>query len=90
MEEFKPADADNTPVPQRDAENTLDAPDAAQNGPAAEGDDATVIKEEERPAPENGDGGGVMQRPVKRRKLDDSTPSRSASSRAVSPPWKAW
>jgi helicase SWR1 len=48
------------------------------------------VKEEEQPATENGDdgsGGGVMARPAKRRKVEESTPRRSTS-RAVSPPWK--
>ncbi|KAH7390950.1 helicase swr1 [Phaeosphaeria sp. MPI-PUGE-AT-0046c] len=90
MEEVTSADADiDHPVPQRDTDNALDAPDAAHDESTV-GNAVPVIKEEERPGPENGDGGGLMQRPVKRRKLDDSTPSRSASSRAVSPPWKAF
>jgi helicase SWR1 len=86
MEEVKSADADIDPIPQHDANHETDAPDAAQNGAVTEEDTAPVIKEEEQRVVENGEDGGVI-RPVKRRKLDDSTPTRSAS-RAVSPPWK--
>ncbi|KAF2128235.1 hypothetical protein P153DRAFT_424126 [Dothidotthia symphoricarpi CBS 119687] len=53
-------------------------------------DDAPLIKREEGPAAANGDDHGPgMQRPAKRRKLDDSTPHRPAP-RAVSPPWRAF
>jgi helicase SWR1 len=88
MEEVRSADADIDPIPRPASTH------AAQHGVAAEDDaaSAAAIKEEEAPAVENGeeDGGGdggVMQRPVKRRKLEDSTPTRSTS-RAVSPPWR--
>ncbi|KAF2017854.1 hypothetical protein BU24DRAFT_420916 [Aaosphaeria arxii CBS 175.79] len=47
------------------------------------------IKKEEELSGENGDDGGVAQRPAKRRRLDELTPRRSAS-RAVSPPWKSF
>jgi helicase SWR1 len=91
MEEVKSADADIELVPQPASTH------AAQHGAAAEEDaaPAAAIKDEEGPVVEigeedggGGDGsGGVMQRPVKRRKLEDNTPTRSAS-RAVSPPWR--
>jgi helicase SWR1 len=87
MEEVTSADADIDPVPQRDTNHSLDAPDAAHNGAAADEDPASAVKDEEQAAGENGDDGGVMQRSAKRRRLDEGTPSRPAS-RAVSPPWK--
>jgi helicase SWR1 len=87
MEEVTSADADIDPVPQHDTTDATDAPDTAQNGTAAEEDTALAIKDEEQPAVQDGEDGGVIQPPVKRRKLEDGTPSRSAS-RAVSPPWK--
>ncbi|KAF1914384.1 SNF2 family N-terminal domain-containing protein [Ampelomyces quisqualis] len=86
MDQVTPTDAD--PVPRRDTTHAADAPDAARNGPAAKQDAAPVATEEDglQPAGENGgDDGGDMLRPVKRRRLDDSTPT---ASRAVSPPWK--
>jgi helicase SWR1 len=88
MEEVRSADADIESVPQPAS------PHAAQHEAAVDEDGApaAAIKDEEGPTGENGvedvhGGGGVMQRPVKRRKLEDNTPTRSAS-RAVSPPWR--
>jgi helicase SWR1 len=89
MEEVTSADADTNPVPQHDPTHAVDAPDSTHNEDAIDEDTAAVIKEEEQLALENGEDGGVIPRSAKRRKLDDDTPSRSAS-RAISPPWKAF
>ncbi|EAT81277.2 hypothetical protein SNOG_11569 [Parastagonospora nodorum SN15] len=87
MESVTSADADIDPVPQHDTTPALDASDAAHNGAPVEEDTASAIKEEEQAAVETGEDGGATQRALKRRKLEDGTPSRSVS-RAVSPPWK--
>ncbi|KAF1835700.1 helicase swr1 [Decorospora gaudefroyi] len=89
MEEDTPAVRDLDSIPPRDpaSASAPQDPHAAHNGDAVPEHHAPVIKEEDRPAPVNGHDGGVMERPAKRRKLDDTTPRRSAS-RAISPPWK--
>tara|TARA_R110002003_G_scaffold54_11_gene4786 strand:+ start:6274 stop:11343 length:5070 start_codon:yes stop_codon:yes gene_type:complete len=88
MDEVTSADADIiSPIPRHDSTNAATDADAAHNGAAATEDTAPAIKEEEQQAAEAGDDGGGIPRPAKRRKLDESTPSRSAS-RAVSPPWR--
>ncbi|KAF2820414.1 hypothetical protein CC86DRAFT_374567 [Ophiobolus disseminans] len=88
MDQVTSADADIDPVPQqRDPTHATHEPDAAQNGDDAQEESEPVVKEEHGHAVENGEDGGVL-RPAKRRKLDEDTPSRAASSRAVSPPWK--
>jgi len=91
MDPVTSADADARPVSHQHHHAT---PADSDSAPARDGDDVkeeseAIVKQEGRPAPENGDGdgdgddGGVMQRPAKRRRLDDdNTP------RAVSPPWK--
>jgi helicase SWR1 len=88
--EDTPADRDIDSISPPDVPNPPNASDAAQNGDAVQADRTPVIKEEDHAAPVNGlGGGGVIERPAKRRKLEDTTPRRSAS-RAVSPPWKAF
>ncbi|KAJ4366428.1 swr1 complex component [Neocucurbitaria cava] len=87
MEQVTPAHRDTDSIPPHASNSAHDEHDAAHDDPTVEEDNAPVIKEEEGPAPANGDDGGVMERPAKRRKLDDLTPSRSAS-RPISPPWK--
>jgi helicase SWR1 len=87
MEEVAPSDADVVRSPQPDPANAYDEPHATQDGDAIQEDNRTAVKEEEQPAVENGDDSGVIRRPAKRRKLDESAPSRSAS-RHISPPWK--
>ncbi|KAL5119738.1 swr1 complex component [Pleosporales sp. CAS-2024a] len=89
MEEVTSADADISHVPHRDTTHALDASDAAPHGAAADEGPAPAIKEEDPLPVQNGEHDGVMPRSLKRRKLDDGTPSRSAS-RAVSPPWRAF
>ena len=89
MEEVTAADRDIDSIPPRDSIDAHDASDSTQNGDSIEIDSATVIKDEDQLAPVNGDDGGVIERPTKRRKLEDATPRRSAS-RAVSPPWKSF
>jgi helicase SWR1 len=81
MEEARSADADIDPVPYSTHAGTPATTEHEGHTGAA-------------PAVENGDehghgdgDGGVMQRPAKRRKLEESTPTRPAS-RAVSPPWR--
>ncbi|RYO33555.1 Helicase [Alternaria arborescens] len=88
MEEVTAADRDIDSIPPRDSIDAHDASDDTQNGDSIEIDSATVIKDEDQ-LPVNGDDGGVIERPAKRRKLEDATPRRSAS-RAVSPPWKSF
>jgi helicase SWR1 len=91
MEEARPADADIDPVPHSThADTPAPTEHDEDTAPAA----AIGEEEEEAPPGEHGEelgegdgGGGVMQRPAKRRKLQDSTPTRPAS-RAVSPPWR--
>jgi helicase SWR1 len=65
---------------------TADEPAAPSEGSALT---SSAIKSEvvDELALNNGDGGDATQRPVKRRRVDDGTPRRSAS-RAASPPWK--
>ncbi|KAF1851331.1 helicase swr1 [Cucurbitaria berberidis CBS 394.84] len=89
MDKVTPADRDINSSPAHDAAHAHDEPDAAHDASTLLEDGAPVIKEEQGPAPVNGDHGGVMERPAKRRRLDDTTPSRSAS-RPISPPWKAF
>jgi helicase SWR1 len=89
MEQHTPADRDIDPIPRHDSTSAPSGPDAARNGDAIHEDTAPVIKEEDQLAPANGDDGGVIERPAKRRKLDDTTPRRSVS-RATSPPWKSF
>jgi helicase SWR1 len=89
MEEVTAADRDIHSIPPRDSTAAHNASDITHNGEQSENDSAPVIKEEDQPAPGNGDDGGVIERPPKRRKLEDTTPRRSAS-RAVSPPWKSF
>ncbi|KAF2032913.1 hypothetical protein EK21DRAFT_59671 [Setomelanomma holmii] len=87
MEEVTSADADISPIPRHDSTNAANEPDATHNEDAAKEDAASVTKEEEQSTAVSGEDGGIIVRPAKRRRLDESTPSRSAS-RAVSPPWK--
>ncbi|KAH6878754.1 helicase swr1 [Alternaria rosae] len=89
MEEVTAADRDIDSIPPRDSAAAHNASDITHNGEQSENYSAPVIKEEHPPAPGNGDDGGVIERPPKRRKLEDTTPRRSAS-RAVSPPWKSF
>jgi helicase SWR1 len=89
MEHHTPADRDIDSIPTHDSTHAHHEPDAAQNGDAIQEDSVPVVKEEEQLAPVNGDDGGVIERPAKRRKLEDTTPRRSAS-RAVSPPWRSF
>lgn len=93
MEEVTSADADIDAIQPSDANhaaNESHESHATHNETVVvKLDTAPVIKEEELPAVENAEDGGVIQRPSKRRKLDESTPTRSAS-RAVSPPWKSF
>jgi len=70
------------------------APDSAHNEPTPAKHESAVaengdppIKAEGLPSPQNDESAVALDRPSKRRKLDDTTPHRSAS-RAVSPPWK--
>ncbi|KAJ4375724.1 swr1 complex component [Didymella sp. IMI 355093] len=87
MEQGTPADRDDV-IPRHDP-STADSEHAAPNG-----DTTTVkvpIKEEaaiKADDGDDGDDGGVM-RPAKRRKVDESSTSRSTS-RAASPPWKSF
>ena len=89
MEEVTAADRDLDSIPPRDSPDAPSPSDIAHNGDATESDNAPVIKEEEQLALINGHDGGVIERPAKRRKLEDTTPRRSAS-RAASPPWKSF
>ncbi|ORX93201.1 SNF2 family N-terminal domain-domain-containing protein [Clohesyomyces aquaticus] len=78
-------DCDVHPPPE--TPNPADA-SAAQHGDATFPPTSAVsIKAEEEPQADDGENGSLVQRPAKRRRLDDLTPSRSAS-RAVSPPWR--
>ena len=69
MEEVTAADRDIDSIPPRDSIDAHDASDSTQNGDSIEIDSATVIKDEDQLAPVNGDDGGVIERPTKRRKL---------------------
>jgi helicase SWR1 len=90
MEQVTSADADLSPVPKHDPANDVDASDTAHDAAATEEDSDAAIKDEGLLAGDIEHDGGVIPRSAKRRKLEESTPSRSASSRAVSPPWKAF
>jgi helicase SWR1 len=84
MEQGTPADRDDV-IPRHDPSTQ------ASKHTAPNGDTTTVkipIKEEGVIKEDEGDDGGVM-RPAKRRKVDESSTSRSTS-RAASPPWKAF
>ncbi|KAF2661936.1 hypothetical protein K491DRAFT_686919, partial [Lophiostoma macrostomum CBS 122681] len=85
---------DDDPNPPTDAALALDEPATADNNnndAAPHEPNAPDVKAEEalpaetKPADDN----ASVQRPAKRRKLEDITPRRSAS-RAASPPWKAF
>lgn len=94
MDQVTPAVRDPDSSTPRDTSTPRDEPDTAHNGDTRGGDDdASVIKEEEEllpaSAPANGDDSGVIDRPAKRRRLEDHTPSRSVS-RVASPPWKSF
>jgi helicase SWR1 len=89
MEEVTAADRDIDSIPPRASTDAHNASNITHNGEQSENDSAPLIKEEHQPAPVNGHDGGVIERPPKRRKLEDTTPRRSAS-RAVSPPWKSF
>ncbi|KAF2246934.1 helicase swr1 [Trematosphaeria pertusa] len=84
------------PLVSRDAAHAPPDPSDAHDEPAAAHDEhaaressALSIKVEDQASAESGIDGGLTPRPAKRRKLDDLTARRS-SSRAVSPPWKAF
>jgi helicase SWR1 len=84
MEQGTPADRDDV-IPRHDPST------AASEHAAPNGDTTTLtvpIKEEGVIKEDEGDDGGVM-RPAKRRKVDESSTSRSTS-RAASPPWKSF
>ncbi|KAF2792042.1 hypothetical protein K505DRAFT_326434 [Melanomma pulvis-pyrius CBS 109.77] len=86
MEDVTLVKADpNSPPP--DAAIALDESAAAHDDVAFHDNGALSIKPDEELAEENGVHGGATQRPAKRRKLEDLTPSR-ATPRAISPPWK--
>jgi helicase SWR1 len=87
MEEVKSADADVVRSPQPDAPNSHDTSDVAPSGDGIQEGSRPDVEEEEQHAVEEGEDGGVMQRPAKRRKRDETTPSHAAP-RAISPPWK--
>ncbi|EDU47702.1 helicase swr1 [Pyrenophora tritici-repentis] len=89
MEEVTAADRDINSIPQRDSTDIPTAADTASNGDGFQRDGASEINEEDDSAPVIGHDGGVIERPAKRRKVEDNTPRRSAS-RAVSPPWKSF
>jgi len=78
-------DTDTDPA---DAPNAHDS-DSPQNGTAPEQHRAHAVRQEQAPLlPANGQR-GVIERPAKRRKMEDATPHRAAS-RAASPPWKSF
>ncbi|CAO2658100.1 Nn.00g073600.m01.CDS01 [Neocucurbitaria sp. VM-36] len=88
MDQVTPAHRDiDDSIPPHASTYAHDEPDPAHDDSTAKEDNAPVIKEEDGPTPADGNHGGVIERPAKRRKLEDSTPSRSAS-RPISPPWK--
>ncbi len=91
MEQVTPADRDS---PHHDAPNADDEHNAAPNGHDAQKGIKVPIKEEDGAAhPNSTENGGVIQRPAKRRRLDDSTTPTStprSASRAASPPWKSF
>ncbi len=83
MEQVTPADRD-----LESSTNTHDAPDAASNGDTAVRDNTQAIEEGQGFPPVNGHGGGVIERPAKRRRLEGSL--QGLTTRAVSPPWKSF
>lgn len=89
MDQVTPAVRDIDAITPADAPNAHNESDTQHNGEATPEDNAISIKEEEQLVPVNGDDGGVIERPAKRRKIEDTTPHRSVS-RAVSPPWKSF
>ncbi|RAR01089.1 helicase swr1 [Stemphylium lycopersici] len=90
MEEVTAADRDLDSIPPRDSPDAPSPSDIAHPGDASESDNAPAIKEEEQLAPLNGHEGGVIERPAKRRKLEDTATPRRSASRAASPPWKSF
>ncbi|KAF2846932.1 hypothetical protein T440DRAFT_471449 [Plenodomus tracheiphilus IPT5] len=89
MDKVTPADRD-TDIDPADAPNAHHASDAPRNGTTPQTDTPTVIKQEDQSVPvHDDDDGGVIERPAKRRRVEDTTPHRSVS-RAISPPWKSF
>jgi helicase SWR1 len=82
---------DNDPVLPSDAAapTPVDEPLAEPSDATTQDTSAAAVAAEEQTSAENGDDSGIAQRPSKRRRLDDLTPSRSTS-RAASPPWKSF
>lgn len=89
MDQATPADRDIDSIPPSDTTNAHHASNAAHNAHSTEEEIGVIIKDEEETVHVNGDDGGVIERPAKRRKVEDTTPHRSVS-RAVSPPWKSF
>jgi helicase SWR1 len=87
MEDVTLVKADPNSPPPHDATIALDESAAASDADVLHNTSAPSIKQDDGLGAENGDDGGPKQRPAKRRKLEDLTPSRTAP-RAVSPPWK--
>jgi helicase SWR1 len=87
MEDVTLVKADPNPPPPHDAPIALDGSAAANNTAASHSNGALAIKPDEGLGVENGEEGGAIQRPAKRRKLEDLASSRSTP-RAISPPWK--
>ncbi|KAF1944614.1 helicase swr1 [Clathrospora elynae] len=87
MDEVTSADRDIDSIPPPDSPHTHNHREPTQHADIIQEDKAPEIKEEEQLGPVNEDDGGVVERPAKRRKIEDTAPHRSAS-RAISPPWK--
>ncbi|KAL6711110.1 swr1 complex component [Coniothyrium glycines] len=89
MDPVAPARRDEASISPRPAARALDAPAPTPRLYAAAQPD-TAIEDERGPSPAaHGLDPRALDRPSKRRRLDDGPPTRTAS-RAASPPWKSF
>ncbi|EUC27107.1 hypothetical protein COCCADRAFT_10207 [Bipolaris zeicola 26-R-13] len=93
MEEVTAADRDYDSIPPRDSTDAPSPSAIAPHGHGTDDDDNAPLtaNDGEQLASVNGHDGGVIGRPAKRRKLEDTTTTpRRSTSRAASPPWKSF